>query len=118
MDIKTGDVKVAEKCMKCGKYVDNSLPMCSTCRIEVKDFQKLADFLNKFDGKKEDALWLISSEIADRQSLVISSCKIVHDEHRGTHLEAPSGKPFIQQKVDEIEKLYRAKSILKSHYGI
>lgn len=108
---------MAEKCMKCEKSVDNSLPMCSTCRIEMKDFQILADFLNKFDGDKKDALWLISSEISDRQSLVINSCKVIHDE-RGTRLEAPSGKPFVQQKVEEIEKLYKAKSILKNHYGI
>ena len=106
-----------EKCMKCGKYVDNSLPMCSTCRTEMKDFQTLADFLNKFDGDKRSALWLIGSEIADRQSLVINSCKIVHDE-RGTHLEAPSGKPFTQQKVEEIERLYKAKNLLKGYYGI
>lgn len=110
---------MAEKCMRCGKYVDNSLPMCSTCKTEMKDFQKLADFLNKFDGKKEDALWLIGNEIANRQCLVINSCKIVHDlEHGTTHLEAPIGKPFSRQKVEEIEKLYRAKSILKDHYGI
>lgn len=105
--------------MKCGKYVDNSLPICFTCRIEMKDFQKLADFLNKFDGKKEDALWLISNEIADRQSLIINSCKIIHDLEHGTiHLEAPDGKPFSRQKVEEIEKLYRAKNILKDYYGI
>lgn len=110
---------MTEKCMKCGKYADNSLPMCPSCRIEMKDFQKLADFLNKFDGKKEDALWLIGSEIADRQSVAISSCKIVQDlESRTMYLEAPNGKPFTRQKVEEIEKLYRAKSILKGHYGI
>jgi hypothetical protein len=105
--------------MKCGEYTDSSLPICPTCRVEMKDFQKLADFLNKFDGKKEDALWLISSEISDRQSIIINSCKIVHDQERGgIRLEAPNGKPFVQQKVEEIEKLYKAKSILKDHYGI
>ena len=104
--------------MRCGEHSDNNLPMCSTCRIELKDFQKLADFLNEFDGNKEDALWLIGSEIADRQCLVISYCKIVRDEEGGTRLEAPAGKPFTQQKVEEIEKLYRAKNILKDHHGI
>lgn len=105
------------KCMKCGNDVEGSLPICPTCRIELKDFQKLADFLNKFDGKMEDALWLIGSEISNRQSFVMSSCKIVKDE-RGTHLEAPSGKPYTRQMIDEIEKLYRAKNILKEHYRI
>jgi hypothetical protein len=110
---------MTEKCMKCRKDAGGSIPICPTCRVEMKDFQKLADFLNKFDGKKEDALWLISSEISDRQSMIINSCKIVHDlEGGGIRLEAPNGKPFVQQKVEEIEKLYKAKSILKEHYGI
>ena len=108
---------MAEKCMMCGKQPDNNLPMCSACRMELKDFQKLADFLNKFDGDNKDALWLIGSEISNRQCLVMGSCKIVHDQG-GTHLEAPAGKPFTQQKIEEIEKLYRAKNILKEHYGI
>lgn len=110
---------MAEKCMRCGKHDDSSIPICPTCRIEMKDFQKLADFLNKFDGKKEDALWLISSEISDRQSLVINSCRIVHDSEQGEmRLEAPNGNTFVQQKVEEINKLYRAKNILKEHYKI
>lgn len=110
---------MVEKCMRCGKHHDSSIPICPACRIEMKDFQTLADFLNKFDGNKEDALWLISSEISDRQSLVINSCKIIHDpEHGKMRLEAPNGNQFVQQKVEEIEKLYRAKNILKGHYGI
>lgn len=108
---------MVDKCMRCGKRPDNNLPMCPTCRLDMKDFQMLADFLNKFDGDKKDALWLISSEIADRQGLVMSSCRIIQDE-RGTRLEAPSGKPFTQKKIEEIEKLYRAKNVLKSHYGV
>ena len=109
---------MAERCMRCRERPDNNLPMCTTCRMELKeDFQKLADFLNKFDGDKKDALWLIGSEIIDRQCLVMSSCKIIHDVG-GIRLEAPAGKPFIQQKIEEIEKLYRAKNILKNHYGI
>ena len=108
---------MVDKCMRCGECPDNNLPMCSTCRTELKDFQKLADFLNKFDGRKEDALWLISSEISSRQCLVMGSCKMVHD-HGGVHFEAPAGKPFTQQNIEEIEKLYRAKNILKDHYGI
>jgi hypothetical protein len=119
MHKKTGDVKVAEMCMRCKEYVDNSLPMCSKCRIDMKDFAELVDFLNKFDGDKKDALWLIGSEIADRQSMIIGSCKVVHDLESGImRLEAPSGKPLAQRKIEEIEKLYRAKSILKSYYGI
>jgi hypothetical protein len=110
---------VAEKCMRCREYVDNALPMCSKCRIDMKDFDKLVDFLNKFDEDKKDALWLIGSEISDRQSMIIGSCKSVIDPESGTmRLEAPSGKPLTQRKIEEIEKLYRAKSILKSHYGI
>lgn len=107
-------------CMRCReKYVDSSLPMCRKCMIDMKDFDKLVDFLNKFDGDKKDALWLIGNEIADRQSMIIGSCKVVHDKESGTmRLEAPSGKPLAQRKVEEIEKLYRAKSILKGHYGI
>lgn len=108
---------MVEICMRCGKHPDNNLPMCSTCRLDMKDFQTLADFLNKFDGDKRDASWLISSEIADRQSIVIGSCKIVQDG-RGTRLEAPSRKPFTQQKIEEIEKLYKAKNILKMHFGV
>ncbi len=109
--------KMADVCMRCGKHPDNNLPMCSACRLDMKEFQTLANFLNKFDGDEKDALWLISSEISDRQSTVIGSCKIIHDE-RGIHLEAPSGKPFTQQKIEEIEKLYRAKNILKRHLGV
>lgn len=107
-------------CMRCrDEYVDSSLPMCTKCRVDMKDFDKLVDFLNKFDGDKKDALWLIGSEIADRQSTVIGSCKVVHDMESGTiRLEAPNGKPLTQRKIEEIEKLYRAKNILKGHYGI
>ncbi len=104
-------------CMRCGKHSDNNLPMCSACRLDMKEFEMLVDFLNKFDGNKRDASWLISSEIADRQSCIISSCKIIQDE-TGTHLEAPSGKHYIHQKIEEIEKLYRAKNILKKHFGV
>jgi hypothetical protein len=109
---------MADKCMRCGKHEDSSIPICPACRLELKDFQKLADFLNKFDGKKEDALWLISSEISDRQSLIINSCKVTHNSDGEIRLEAPNGNQFVQQKIEEIEKLYRAKNLLKEHYGI
>jgi len=119
VNIKKGDVKMVERCMRCGKHPDNSLPMCSTCRVDMKDFQTLADFLNKFDGDKRDALWLIGSEIADRQSTVIGSCRVVHDLERGEmRLEAPSGKPYTQKKIEEIEKLYRARNILERYVGV
>ena len=108
---------MVEKCMRCGECPENNLPMCSECRLVMKDFEKLSDFLNRFDGDKKDALWLISSEIADRQSCIISNCKIVQDG-RGMRLEGPSGKPYTQRKIEEIEKLYRAKNILKNHYKI
>lgn len=111
---------MAEKCMRCmEEYADSSLPMCPKCRIDMKDFDKLVDFLNRFDGDKKDALWLIGSEISDRQSMIIGSCKVVHDMDNGImRLEAPIGKPLAQRRIEEIEKLYRAKSILKDHYGI
>lgn len=108
---------MVDRCMRCGKLPDNNLPMCSACRIDMKDFQTLTDFLNKFDGDKKDASWLIGSEIVDRQGLVMSSCKIVQDE-RGTRLEASSRKPFTQQKIEELEKLCKAKNILKAHFGV
>lgn len=107
-------------CMRCKEgYVDSSLPMCPKCKIDMKDFDQLVDFLDKFDGDKKDALWLISSEISDRQSMIINSCKYVYDPESGKRrLEAPGNKPSTQRKMKEIEKLYRAKDILKSHYGI
>lgn len=119
-----------EKCMKCREATDNSLPICTKCRMEFKDsidpktkeeidgFQKLADFLNGFEGDRDDLIWLIKDEIADRQSLIISNCKIVNDIERGLlHLEAPDGNAFAKKRVEEIGKLYKALAIVKKHYG-
>jgi len=115
---QTGDVNVSNKCMKCGKSPDNMLPMCYKCRIEMKDFPKLASFLNGFDGNRDDIVWLIRSEIADRQSLIISSSKIVYDiEGECLDIVPPDGHPFAKQKAGEIVKLYKALSILRRHYG-
>jgi hydroxymethylglutaryl-CoA reductase len=113
-------VEIHMICMRCrDEYANSSLPMCRKCMIDMKDFDKLVDFLNKFEGDKKDALWLISNEIADRQSMIIGSCKVVYDIENGEmHLEAQSAKQFTQRKIEEIEKLYRAKNILKDHYGI
>lgn len=109
---------MSSKCMRCGENPDNMLPMCSKCRIEMKDFPKLASFLNGFEGNRDDVAWLIRSEIADRQSLIISSSKIVHDMEGGyLDIVPPDGHPFAKRKAEEIGKLYKALSILRRHYG-
>lgn len=115
----TGDVNLGNKCMKCGESPDNMLPMCSKCRREMKDFPKLASFLNGFDGNRDDIVWLIGSEISDRQSSIISCSKVVHDTENGyLNIVPPEGHPLAKQKAEEIGKLYKALSILKKHYGI
>jgi len=128
---KTGDVKMNDKkCMKCKEPLQGTLPICQDCRMRFKDstdpvtkqeisgFTKLAEFLNGFEGDKNDLIYLIKSEIADRQSWVISCCKVVTDLENGTiSLEPPDGNRFAKQKVDEINKLYNALAIIKRHYG-
>lgn len=107
------------KCMKCGENSDNSLPMCSKCRVEMKDFPTLASFLNSFEGDRDNMVWLIRSEIADRQSLIISGSKVVHNIEDGVMEIIPTdGHPTSKQKAEEIGKLYKALAILKKHYGI
>lgn len=108
-----------DNCMKCGEKPDNLLPMCSKCRVEMKDFPTLANFLNSFEGDRNDTIWLINSEISDRQSWIMSSSKVVHDVEAGTMEIVPlDGRPVTKQKAEEITKLYRALAILKKHYGI
>lgn len=118
--IWTGDVNMEKgKCMKCGENPDNLLPMCSKCRVEMKDFPTLANFLNSFEGNRDDTVWLIKSEIADRQSLIISGSKVVHNVEDGTiEIMPPDGHPALKQKAEEIRKLYKAMAILKKHYKI
>jgi len=119
-----------KKCMKCKEPLQWTLPICQDCRLEFKDsidpvtkqeisgFAKLAEFLNSFEGDKNDLMYLIKSEISDRQSWVINCCKVVTDLENGTiSLEAPDGNRLARQKVDEINKLYNALAVIKKHYG-
>lgn len=114
-----------EKCMKCGNAPDTGLPICTKCRMEFKDsidpkskqeingFVKLAEFLNNFEGDMTNLIWLIKSEIADRQCLIMSQCNI----DMNCRIEAPDGNHFAKRRSEEIDKLYNALSIVKKHYG-
>lgn len=111
--------------MKCRGAPDSGLPICTKCRMEFKDsidprskqeingFVKLAEFLNGFEGDMADLMWLIGSEIADRQCLIISQCNV----DANARIEAPDGNHFAKKRIEEIGKLYNALSIIKKHYG-
>jgi len=114
---------VMQKCMKCKNPLEGSIPICKDCRVEFKDhtdpktkervngFAKLARFLNSFEGDKNDLIYLIKSEISGRQSMIISSCRVVID-HESICLSPPDGHNLAKQKVDEINKLYSALAIV------
>ena len=119
-----------KKCMKCKKPLEGGIPICPDCRVEFKDsvdpitkqeingFTKLAEFLNNFEGDKDDLVYLIKSEISDRQSSIVGCCKVVTDAAKGTiNFDAPDGNKFVTQRVEEIRKLYNALDIIKSKYG-
>ena len=119
-----------KKCMKCKGPLEGGIPICHECRMEFKDsvdpisqeeiigFVKLAEFLNSFEGEKDDLVYLIKSEISDRQSSIMSCCKIVADIEKGTiYFDAPDGNKFAKQRAEEINKLYNALAIIKSKYG-
>lgn len=119
-----------KKCMKCKKPLEGGIPICQNCRVGFKDsidpitkkevsgLVKLAEFLNSFEGDKDDLVYLIKSEIADRQCLIISGCSVVIDSENGTiSIDAPHGNSFAEQRVYEINRLYNALAILKSRYG-
>lgn len=107
-----------KRCAKCGEISHSTLPVCADCKIELKDFQKLTNFLNNFNGNKDDLIWFIKSEIADRQSYIISMCEVASDMHKGImYLKAPEGNLLAKEKIKEIDKLYGAMSIAKSRYG-
>lgn len=119
-----------KNCMKCKKPLEGGIPICQDCRMEFKDsvdpitkqevsgFTKLAEFLNSFEGDKSDLMYLIKSEISDRQGSIISCCKVINDPVKGSiDLEAPDGNQFAKQKLEEIRKLYNALAIIKKHYG-
>ena len=119
-----------KKCMKCKRPLEGGIPICQSCRAEFKDsidpitkqeisgFAKLAEFLNGFEGNKNDLVYLIKSEISDRQSSIASCCKVVTDaEKRAIYLDAPEGNKFAAQRAEEIQKLYNALAVIKSNYG-
>lgn len=120
-------------CMKCQQYAENGLPLCDACHEELRDFKELANWLNQFKGDKEDLYWIINSQISNRQSNIISQCKVVYDYGRGIiTIQAiePSDstlktKPWlwdkylhIKQQIKEIELLRRALKIVREHYGV
>lgn len=119
-----------KKCMVCREPLEGGIPICQRCKVGFKDstdpvtkqkvigFTKLAAFLNGFEGDKGDLVYLIKSEISNRQSLIISSCKVVEDVDGHTlDIEAPEGNQLAKRKLEEIHKLYDALNIIKKHYG-
>jgi hypothetical protein len=120
-------------CVKCGEVSENGLPLCSECRISLKEFVDLAKYLNGFEGDKDDLLWIISSEISDRESRIINNVRVKNDYANGVidliPIE-PSGstlakKPRLWNKyvsiklaVEEIGKLRKALRVAKEYYGV
>lgn len=120
-------------CIKCGKESDVKLPLCGSCRESLADFSALVEYLNSFTGSKEDLLWIIGSEISNRQSYVINGCNVKCDYANGVIDLIPvvpssstiKVKPYlkrryehIRDKVDEISKLRRAHGIATRYYGV
>lgn len=118
-------------CMKCGKPTDNGLPICTDCRTSISEFNKLAEYLNHFNGTKENLFWLISSEISGRQSSIINNVKVILNHDVGMIELVPiepsdstvEKKPWlwdrylhIKNTISEIEKLYRALGIAHKYY--
>lgn len=107
-----------ESCMRCRKVPDNGLPICVDCRIVLKDFPTLASFLNNYHGDMNELRWLIKNSISDRQSYIISMCKVAINIENGIiSLEAPDGNRLAKDNINEINKLYKALHILNEHYG-
>lgn len=119
-------------CVRCG-YSDSRLPLCNKCREELREFNALAEYLNSFKGSKEDLLWIIGSEISNRESSIISHVKVVINPASGTIELVPiepngyiiKGKPWLREKyehingtIGEIVKLRRAQGIVHAHYEI
>lgn len=118
-------------CIKCGEESKNGLPLCYQCRVSLNDFRSLVQYLEAFTGRKDDLLYIIDSEIANRSAIVISQCKVdMHFEEGTIVIEPikPSGsivksKPWLWEKynrirktLDEITKLRRARGIVIKHY--
>ncbi len=118
-------------CVRCGEESDSKLPLCTRCRGDLTDFSALVGYLNLFTGSKEDLLWIIGSELSNRESYIINDVKIVFI---GKGLEmvpiVPGSstvkeKPQLKRKyehikniLDEISKLRRAMGIVKQYYGV
>ncbi len=115
-------------CTKCGEESDIKLPLCSTCRKELTDFNVLVEYLNSFAGSKEDLLWIIGSELSNRESSIVNNVRIVFTgEELEMVLITPGRireKPWLKRKfehikdtLDEISKLRRALGIARRYYG-
>ena len=122
-----------QKCVRCGEESDSKLPLCTGCRVDLADFRALVEYLNSFTGGKEDLLWIIGSEISNRESYVINDCNIECDYAHGIMnlvLIVPSSstikvKPWLKRKydhvrdkIDEISKLRRAQGIANKYYEV
>lgn len=120
-------------CVRCGKESDLKLPLCGSCRDSLADFKSLVEYLNSFEGSKEDLLWIIGSEISSRECSIISNVKIENDFVNGKVLLIPiepssstlKVKPWLRKKyehvkqiIEEISKLRRAYRIAQQHYGV
>lgn len=118
-------------CVKCGKESDVKLPLCSECREGLKDFSALVDYLNSFTGSKEDLLWIIGSELSDRESYIVNNVRIRFAcggfvwEQIIPSSSTVKEKPWLKRRCDhveralnEISKLRRAMGIARQYYGI
>jgi hypothetical protein len=120
-------------CAKCGKESDTKLPLCGPCRESLADFRALVEYLNSFNGSKDDLLWMIGSELSKRESIVISSARVENDFANGIIVMTPiepgsstaKAKPWLKRKyhhvkdiLEEISKLRRALGIAKRYYGV
>lgn len=129
--MKDEDGSIQNTCMKCGNDTKNGLPLCYDCRISLKDFIALANYLNNYKGGKDDLFWLIKSEISTRQSDIISSVNVFTDFENGLIKMIPKEpgngtarqKPWLKDRyqhikdtIREIDKLYRALAIAKRYY--
>lgn len=120
-------------CIRCGEISDNRLPLCNPCREDLADFRAMVEYLNSFTGSKKDLLWIISSEISNRESYIINDIKIESDSYNGILLLTPiepsnstiKMKPWLRKKyrhiidkLSEISKLRRAYGIAREHYEV
>lgn len=118
-------------CTKCGKESDTKLPLCSPCRASLTDFNALVEYLNSFTGSKEDLLWIIGSELSNRESSIINDVKIVFNGNGLEMVQIVPGSSTVKKKprlkvkyehikdmLNEISKLRRAHGIARQYYGV